>query len=1542
MEITQGVRVTVSEQGADATERRILAMLERISAAAGRLGSTASNSYNAFAAAAAASPAAAAVGASSGGRTAFARAPFVSGSGSDAQHVAGLMRQAEAQMKLNAAITAAVALGAKGADSYRKLDASLGALSSAAEKAAGSLGKVGQRGAGGGRGGDPDGFADALTQRLLPGLFATNVAANLVADGIQKMVGAGVNAATALAGMYLDALRTGVEFNSMVETSQLGIASLLTAFGQFRDAQGNVAGGAESFAAAQRLSAAMIEQVRIATLETTATFPEMIRALQEGMPSALKAGFDPTQVVSFTKAMAQAAGAIGLPIDQLGQEIRGVFDVDLSKNSRIARMLFAGIGMSADELREKMAQMTAPERFDFLMKRLEAFGLAGEQLSKTTAGALSNLQDAYQQIMGAGTVGMTEDFTTAVLKLSDSFLVVDENGKKAFDPKLVAGIKDSYESLDAFGLELVEAANILPGIAIEGENTFAAIGDAIGGATQKLAIFSRFLKEVGPEGLVGIAATGPIGVAVAHYKWAQAKEAVENEQRWAETWNPERMAARLGPHSNVFQHAPAPATDQMRSLLLGQDSKPLLEEVRDAARKNAEASDALKNWLASAGTKTAPVPQSVQQWLTGGGGAAGPTPADLLSVGRGPRGLQPSDMSRYLLGQAPERLLTFSMDTSIPDDKDYGERLASLRQQLEIMRAQADAAGLVNDLERARAQVKVDQLRADQQALSIINQIDDNASPAQRKEAERLAAAVRIVGYRQAEEAYQRKLGEHNEKQNEAKTRELNTLEDIHRKQQELLGGLEAETPLQEKINRLLADRDEQIARIQNMKHLDGTAEGGVTKKEWEISRTQAVYDEAVSDALTDELTKFHAGMAKMMADLRANIAEQTARDFVQNVEDMGERGDDLLKRMRAHWGGHTEELVTKMGDAVSGSLAAAATGAGHRIGQIAGQTFNELVAAGSSTMVQNLTIGIAGLFGDQITQGADGRWHVSGQKDAFDSFEAAASKTKGGKILGGAAAGAQIGLSGYEMGKAPGGRTAATTGGLMAGAGAGAMYGASAGPMGIVIGAFVGMLVGAIGGLLGEQAAQKDYKYGIPYIGGNGVAGFRGQRNMQDAEVQKAIAAAQGTFDTLRNAYVRLMLELPNSIIPELKYIDGKFQDNPSSKYMKHLEEWLTQKLPREIAGQFRQGMEDAFVSAGMDRARFATLWRETDKMDPKLAVQFWTDMAAGISAFHRAQQNMQAVQQGGARGRFDAEGNLRESGETEFRMDLRASASNMYALARQMVNMTGPERAAAFRALGEGIESVTRSLQAYIESLGDALVNIRQRIADDRLAVQIEREEDPNKKAELMRREAQRNLWKINNAVSLGLSPDQIEELVDRNRDLYRQMYDLDPSQKAYEWYIRQLDGLETAAAAAVAALGKAATGQVNAFIATLKPFQDYMLGLPVNLAPAWAALDASITGAAAALRELETAIRTNPTTPPSNPIPPNAPGGEPPPRPGTPNQPTNNSTGTTAAAAPAPVYVTVNVQNAYGPRDFQRQMTAAAAAAFRRNPDLAEPTF
>ncbi len=283
------------------------------------------------------------------------------------------------------------------------------------------------------------GQANTAAKKFNATLATTESTANRIAFTFRRLFGifAAFTAARVLVGGFRDLVTEGIRFNAQIEQAELGIAALLTALTNVSDATGAAADAGGRLALAQREARRQVALLRKDALTTSATFEQLLETFQIALAPGFTAGLGIEEIRKFTLSISQAANAIGLPQNQLAEEIRSLLSGTIqARTTRIATSL----GISNDDI--KRAQELG-RLFEFLQERFIAFAVAGEQSQKTFSVALTNAKDGIIQIIAEGFTGtnnlpgLFESLRDFIIEIDQSLKSVNLEQSLTLNPKLV-------------------------------------------------------------------------------------------------------------------------------------------------------------------------------------------------------------------------------------------------------------------------------------------------------------------------------------------------------------------------------------------------------------------------------------------------------------------------------------------------------------------------------------------------------------------------------------------------------------------------------------------------------------------------------------------------------------------------------------------------------------------------------------------------------------------------------------------------------------------------------------------------------------------------------------------------------------------------------------------------------------------------------------------------------------------------------------------------------------------------------------------------
>jgi len=205
----------------------------------------------------------------------------------------------------------------------------------------------------------------------------------------------------------------GIELNKKIEDSTAGIGALISA-----NTQG--ISTTQKFIASMALSAKTVRDIKEASIETAATFPQLTETFQQAIGSALSAGdamgastqetIDNT--IYMAKQMTNIASSIGMPMVQLNEEVRSLMEGTADQNSRIAKLIFGSARNANEQVRE--AKKIAGGLDALLRRVMEPFEQLGEQ--RTFSRLTARMTDAFDTLKIEATKPLFEDFKDQIEK----------------------------------------------------------------------------------------------------------------------------------------------------------------------------------------------------------------------------------------------------------------------------------------------------------------------------------------------------------------------------------------------------------------------------------------------------------------------------------------------------------------------------------------------------------------------------------------------------------------------------------------------------------------------------------------------------------------------------------------------------------------------------------------------------------------------------------------------------------------------------------------------------------------------------------------------------------------------------------------------------------------------------------------------------------------------------------------------------------------------------------------------------------------------
>lgn len=476
---------------------------------------------------------------------------------------------------------------------------------------------------------------------------------------------------------------------------------------------------------------------------------------------------------------------------------------------------------------------------------------------------------------------------------------------------------------------------------------------------------------------------------------------------------------------------------------------------------------------------------------------------------------------------------------------------------------------------------------------------------------------------------------------------------------------------------------------------------------------------------------------------------------------------------------------------------------------------FQRYFGEGSQSLGDLLINGIGKMFPGSVKPGVPG---VNGGSPQLEPFSAGANALQGAMGFG------AIAINANQSSKPGGGGS--LLGSTISGALAGAALGSVIPVLGTAIGAIVGAVVGFVASLLASSPGST-YKYGIPTIK-KGKAGFGDTQNFGTTENLVMVGRIQDQYDTFRNAFVKIMLTFPEAVITKLKDIDGKFQGAASKSFMTNFDNWLNKTLPQAIAVQFYQSMEDAFVGRGFSKERFAQIFDRLSALDPKKALELYTQLAQGVVNVSDAMAGF------GKHAGFDVNipgtgsilGVVKTRQQQTFGQSLATTDDRIQRLAESLSLLAGEEQIRAYAQLGEMMKERNRLEEEFVQKVSDMIRDVNLEIDSSIRGLKMEGlATNPQGQVDFLTG----YMHDLQAQLKVASTPEEVrriqQELLNTILSVKTVGASMGPdAEKAYrDWAIAALEELRNATLGRLANLGNELDSVNQQFIAQVQPLLD-----------------------------------------------------------------------------------------------------------------------
>jgi len=257
----------------------------------------------------------------------------------------------------------------------------------------------------------------------------------------------------------------GIEVNKIIESNTFGVAALISSNTSMIDSQGNMLKSSEKFAMGQEIAKRTLDELRVASVKTAATFPQLIEIFQQafGQTMSMNGAFGETvdevksNTIELSKVLSNVANSIGMPMDRVREEIRSMLSGNASTDSLISTMLFGSPSKANSAVKE--AKDRANGVSDLLFDLMDDFKIL--ENTRTYEKGFLNMQDAWSRAMGdmVQKSGLFKDITDAFYEMSTDIRSNTDEIVETFD-EIYGAAKKIADVLGNFVIPAVGLASV--------------------------------------------------------------------------------------------------------------------------------------------------------------------------------------------------------------------------------------------------------------------------------------------------------------------------------------------------------------------------------------------------------------------------------------------------------------------------------------------------------------------------------------------------------------------------------------------------------------------------------------------------------------------------------------------------------------------------------------------------------------------------------------------------------------------------------------------------------------------------------------------------------------------------------------------------------------------------------------------------------------------------------------------------------------------------------------------------------------------------
>lgn len=285
------------------------------------------------------------------------------------------------------------------------------------------------------------------------------------------------------------------DYANMIETNQIGMAGILSSMTK-------IDGKQTTWNQAMSVSKQVMKDLQSESLKTAATAQELIDTFRALLGPGLASGMTVKQIEKLTTVGTNAVKSLGLPSNQIIQELRDLVAGGIRPSSST---LATSLGITDADI--KAAKQSSEGLYNFLINRMKGFEMATSQTSKTVAGRLDQIKEGLQRGIAEGMNPLRNVYSSVLGDIANKLVVID---KATYEWKINPDFESSLFSISATLIQIGEKAKnvwnfISPAVSLIGNTGKGVLGSVVNNLGLLAAGFAAFKTKDILKDIVNIA-----------------------------------------------------------------------------------------------------------------------------------------------------------------------------------------------------------------------------------------------------------------------------------------------------------------------------------------------------------------------------------------------------------------------------------------------------------------------------------------------------------------------------------------------------------------------------------------------------------------------------------------------------------------------------------------------------------------------------------------------------------------------------------------------------------------------------------------------------------------------------------------------------------------------------------------------------------------------------------------------------------------------------------------------------------------------------